>query len=163
MAVEVSDLVDLLQASVNPPGSDIFPDALTSDWENNLRNAFWEAVLDGLIVGYTEEDGSITPITGTTELPKQLQQLVILYAGVTVVRNYLMNLRTVFRSKAGPVEYEVQQSASVLKGLLDELISRRTFLLTALKEQDETNSYYFDSAIARDQSMRWGDTFWINQ
>lgn len=163
MAVDVGDLVELLQASVNPPGTDLFPDALGADWELNLRNGFWEATLDGVITGYTESEGIIRPITGDKDLPKEFQQLIVLYAGVTILRNHLMNIKTMFRTQAGPVEYEVQQSAAVLKSIMDELVRRRTLILTRLLDETSTNSYYYDAAIARDQSLLHGDTYWIGQ
>lgn len=161
MAVDVSDLIDLLKSSVSPPGTDLFPDAVESDWLNNLRNGFWDAVLDGIITGYTEDDGSISPVSGTIEFPKDLQQLTILYAGITILRNYLMNMNSMFRSKAGPVEFETQKAPSVLKGILDELVRRRTQILTRLLDTKSTNSYYIDSAIARDQSMLAGNVYWL--
>lgn len=161
MAIEVTDLVPFLKTSVNPPGTDLFPDALQSDWENNLRNGFWEATLDGLITGYTEEEGVIEPVTeGDDDLGRDLQQLIILYAAIAIVRNHMMNLRTLFRTKAGPVEYETQQSAQVLKSILDELIARRTLVLEALAD-NATTTYYYDSAIARNESLYYGDTWWI--
>jgi hypothetical protein len=161
MAIEVTDLVPYLKASVNPPGTDLFPDALTSDWETNLSNGFWEATLDGVITGYTETEGIIEPLdSDDDDLGRELQQLVVLYAAVTIVRNHLMNLKSSFRAKAGSVEYETGQSAQVLKSILDELIGRRTTILTALAEES-TSSYYYDAAIARNESLYYGDTWWI--
>lgn len=161
-AVDVSDLIDQLKSSVNPPGTNLFPDALESDWVNNLRNGFWEATLDGVIIGYTEDEGAITPITpGTVDFPKDLQQLTILYAGVTIIRNYIMNMKSVFRTVAGPVEYEVQFSAQVLKSILDELVRKRSIILQRLSDLNHTNSFYFDAAIARDLSILYRDTHWI--
>lgn len=162
MAVEVADLVDLLKANVNPPGANLFPDATGSDWQNNLRNGFWAATLDGLISGYTEAEGVITPTTATDEFPQDLQQLIMLYAAVTIVRNYLMNLPTVFRAQAGPTEFEQQQAPLVLKAILDELIRKRTYLLERLATSETaSSSYYYDAAIERDRSLAYRDIYWI--
>lgn len=162
MAVDVADLVEQLKSSVNPPGTDLFPNATETDWVNNLRNGFWEATLDGVITGYSESEGEIAPTTGTDELPGDLQQLTILYAAVTIVRNYLLSLDTVFRTKAGPVEYETQKNGPVLKAILEELVRKRTIILTRLADEaSETAAYYYDSAIQRNNSMLYGDIYWM--
>lgn len=160
MAVDLGDLIESLQREVSPPGEDLFPNATDDDWFGNLQDAFWEARLDGLLEGFTESDGSVVPTSGTTDLSRDMQQIVVLYAGVRIVRNHLRSLNTVFRSKAGPVEFETQKSAQLLKGLLDELRSRRNLVLTRLSDLGAVNSYYIDAIVARDESLGYGDTYW---
>ena len=161
MAVDLEDLIEDLLTEVNPPGQDLFPDATNDEWLSHLRNAFWEGVLDGLINGYEELDGVVTPVNGTVDISREYQQLVIYYAGIRILKNRLMNLNTLFRSKAGPVEYETQQSAQVLKALLDEATKRRNFWLTRLSDAGEAPTFLIDAIIARDDSINYGDTYWI--
>lgn len=162
MAVDITDLVDNLIAEVNSPGTNSFPEALTSDWEIRLVNAFWDAVLDGLITNYeSDEDGIITPITGTTDLSREMQQLVVFYAGISVVRNTLRTLNASFRAKAGPVEYETTQAATVMKSLLDELVRKRNIILTRLSDIGQVDTQYVDMVVWRDDSLRYGDSWWI--
>lgn len=161
-SIDLADLVDYLKAELNVPGSDSFPDATEVEWVNQLSTAFWETVLDGLISGYTEEDGIISPSSGTSPLPRDMQQLVIFYAGVKVVRNQLRDLKTAFRAKAGPVEYEVQQSAQVLKTLLDELTRRRNFLLERLSDVSTSATHYIDIIVERESSINDGLTYWFS-
>lgn len=160
MAVDLGDLIEPLQREVSPPGEDLFPNATEDEWLGNLQDAFWDARLDGLLEGYTEVDGSVTPVSGTTEMARELQQIVVLYAGVRIVRNHLRALNTLFRAKAGPVEFEQQKSANLLTDLLAELRDRRKTLLIRLGDLGLTDSYYIDALVARDQSLGWGDTFW---
>lgn len=162
MAVALADLVDSLRREVSPPGEDLFPDAVDADFEGNLQDAFWEARLDGLLEGYTESGGSVTPSSGSTDLTRDLQQIIVLYAGVRIVRNHLRSLNTLFRSKAGPVEFETQKSAAVLKSLLDDLHSRRALVLARLSDVGSSDSYYIDALIARDESLAYGDTYWYS-
>lgn len=160
MAVDLGDLIESLRREVSPPGEDLFPDATDDDYFGNLQDSFWDARLDGLLEGYTESDGLVVPTSGTTELTRDLQQLVVLYAGVRIVRNHLRALNTLFRSKAGPVEFETQKSAQVLKAILDELHARRNLVLTRLSDVGSVDSYYIDALIARDESLGYGDTYW---
>ena len=160
--IDLSDLVELLQAEVDVPGVDSYPGALEDDWTNQLRSAFWELVLDGILSGYEEEDGIVTPIaTGGDDLSKEMQQLVIMYAGIRIVRNKLLNAQSVFKAKAGPVEYQTEQAATVLKGVLDELVRRRNIILTRLSDVGGSPTYYIDAVLGRSESLRYGDVTWV--
>lgn len=162
MAVDLSDLLDNIKSEVNAPGLDQLPGATDTQYLENLKNAFWEGVLDGVISGYTESDGIVTPDSGTTEFSRELQQLVIFYAGYRIVRNQMRDLKTVFRAKAGPVEYETQQAATVLKAILDELKSKRSILLERLSDLGVVDSFYVDAIISRDDSYAYGDGYWVS-
>jgi hypothetical protein len=161
MAIDLFELVEPLRREVSPPGEDLFPNGSDEEFFGNLQDAFWEARLDGLLTNYTESDGSVVPISGTTELGRELQQLVVLYAGIRIVRNQLRALNTTFRAQAGPVEFETQKSAQLLKGLLDELIERKKFVLVQLASIGVTTTYYIDSLLAREESYTFLDTFWV--
>lgn len=162
MAVDVFDLVESLKREVNPPGDNLFPNATDDEYAGHLSDAFWEARLDGMLEGYTETDGSITPVSGSTDLTRDLQQLVVLYAGIRIVRNHLRSIKTVFRTKAGPVEFETQQAATLLREVMLELKEKKKLVLTRLSDVGSVPSYYIDAVIARDESVGMGDTWWIN-
>ena len=161
-AVDLSDLVEDAKAELNVPGTDGFASSTPAQWVTQLRNAFWEAVLDGIISGYTESDGIITPSSGSTPLPRELQQVVVFYVGVRVVKNKLIDQKTKFAASAGPVKYEYQQSANVLKGLLDEWVNRRSIWLRRLSDLGSVDSYYVDMVVSRNDSMAFGDIWWVD-
>jgi hypothetical protein len=162
MAVDLSDLVDSLKREVNAPGLTQLPDATDTQYLGNLQDGFWEAVLDGLIEGYTETDGIVTPVSGTTDLSRELQQLVVFYAGFRIVRNLMRDLKTAFKASAGPVSYETEQSANLLKSILDDLKGKRNFLLNRLSDLGAVNSVYIDALSARDDSINYRDTYWVS-
>lgn len=172
MAVDLGDLVDSLKREVSPPGVEMFPDASEDDFLGNLQDAFWEARLDGMLAGYEERDAVVSsgfvlvgdayePLDENADLGRDLQQLIVLYAGIRIIRNDLRNLNTTFRSKAGPVEFETQKSAQVLKGILDELRTRRNIVLERLSDLGSVPSYYIDSLRARDDALGWSNIDWI--
>lgn len=163
MAVDLGDLIETLKREVAAPGAEetTFPDATEDIWLGNLQDAFWDARLDGMLKDFTESDGLVTPITGTTDITRDLQQLVVLYAGIRIVRNSLRALNTVFRAKAGPVEFETQNSASVLKSLLDMLMERRHGVLLRLSDLGQVPSYYIDAVYGRELAISYGDTHWV--
>lgn len=162
MAVDLGDLIENVQAAVNPPGTNLFPDAVDDDWILRLQNGFWQAVLDGLITGFTESDSLVTPVSGSTDISRDLQQVVVLYAAMDTVLNEIRNLGVSTRAKAGPVEFESQRSATTLRDILKELQIRRNLLLQRLGDLGVTDTYYIDAVIARDEAYLDGITSWVS-
>lgn len=163
MAIDVGDLVENLTAEVNPPGTDLFPNATASQWELRLANAFWELVIAGLITGYTEEDGIITEDVATpaNDLGRDYQQLMVLAAAINVITMEMVNINTAFRAQAGPVEYEVQKSAAVLAAVLDRLEKRFNRIIADLPDANvPATDFYFDPFCLRsDSSVYPASTF----
>lgn len=163
MSVDIGNLIDAVRAEVNPPGEDLFPNATDDDYLLRLINAFWNATLDGIISGYeVDDDGIVTPSSGTTDMSRELQQVIVFYAGIDAVRNHLRSLNTVFRAQAGPVEFEQQKSANTLRDILRELRDRRAILLGRLSDLGVTSSYYVDGVLTRDESMLYGDVPYVS-
>lgn len=164
MAVDLGDLIESLQREVNSPGGDSFPDATDDSFLGYLQDSFWEIRLDGVTSfdPYVEADGIVTPSdSADDDLGRVLQQLIVLYAGIRIIRNQLLNLQTLFRAKAGPVEYETQQSALLLKAILDELKGRRNLVLGRLSDVGTTTDYYIDALVEREYSIDYGLTSWF--
>ncbi len=171
MAVNLADYVASVRAEVNPPGTDVFPDASDSDWEDRLIGAFWNSRLDGFLAGYTENadhvsPGVITPVTtGAVDLPRELIQLIIFYAGLQAVRSQLLILKTLFKAQAGSVSVEQQQSSNVLRDVLKDLIDRRQQLWKQLSDQGFIRIGYLSALVERDRSLmlstQWGPDWWV--
>lgn len=165
MAVDLGDLVETLRREVSQPGAETttFPEANDDTFLGHLQDAFWEARLDGMLQGYDETDGTVTPEDVEDEdLSRDLQQLVVLYAGIRIIRNQLLAMNTSFRAKAGAVEYETGKSAAVLKGILDELQRRRNTVLTRLSDLGAIEDAYIDAVIGREDSIAIGLTYFPN-
>lgn len=121
MAVDLEELVPTLTRTVNPPGVDFYPGATTEEWTGRLQDAFWTGRLAGFFEGYIEANGSVKPHSGSTDMPREVQQVIVLYAAFTAIRLKLMSLTTQSRAKAGPVESETQRSAQLLVELLKQI------------------------------------------
>lgn len=159
--VDLVDLVADLKSQVNPPGSDLYPDASEDDWVLYLRNGFWDAYLDGVIsTTFTEFEGEVRPVSGTSTFTRDLQQIAIFYASMRIIENRMTDVKTAFRAKAGPVSYETEQSAQVLKAVIDSLRARRNLLLSRLSDGGTTPSYVFDGVIARTEGIIQDYTHW---
>lgn len=152
MAIDLSDeqFIDSLRREVTPLGTTLFATVDEDTWLGYLTDAFWEARLDGFMIGYSaDEEGIIEPVNGV-ELGRQWVALIILYAGIKVLRNRILNTKTGFRAKAGPVEYEEQQSATMLAEMLKQLAETKKRILDELEEQSwATTVGYFDAYTAR--------------
>ena len=155
---DLYDLVVVLKAETNIPGADALVDATDDDYLQRLQNAFWEAYLDKVIpTTYNEEFGTITP-----DLPRDLQQLIVLYAAFNILTNTMLNMNTKFRTKAGPVEYEVEQSASLLKAMYDAMYKRKKELMTALANGGiYGGAVVFDNVMARDAAFYNGTSSFV--
>lgn len=153
MAVDLSDLVESLQRAVSPPGTDLFPDATTSEYEGHLADAFWELVMYGYISGYTEASGVITEdvATPTTDLGREFQQLIVIVAAMNIISMLMVNLNSDFRAKAGPVEFQQSKSASILGRVLDRLQKRFDDLVEGLDDANDGSgtTYYYDTITER--------------
>lgn len=154
MAVDLVELIPRLRAEVNPPGVDLYPDATDDEFLLHMQNGFWETVLDGLIVGYSvDDDGLVTQVGGTTDLAAEYQQMVILYAGMKIVRNLLLNTNTKEKYVAGPVSSEVEKSANTLREILLDMRARKNLLLERLSDMGMTPAYVVDGVYARDAAL----------
>lgn len=161
MAVDLFDLVEPVKAAVNVPGGNLFPNASEDTWVQVLANAFWTARLAGLFTDYRETEGSIVPITGTTDLGREHQQLIVLYSAYNTVRARLLALPSGKRLKAGPVESETQFSAAVLQALLKDIRSELDQAVSVLAANDATTVQVFDLIFQRDQALLHGDGYWV--
>lgn len=161
MAVDLGELAPALQREINPPGTEVITDdGLLIDL---LADAFWEARLDGLLAGYTvNDDFEIETINGGPDMPRELQQLIVFYAGLRIIRNALRETSTLFRAKAGPVEFETQNSAQLLRDLFAELRAKRDFLLGQLTTLGLVSYAYIDMVQAREASIGYGGTTFVS-
>lgn len=131
MAVDLSEYAPTLRREVTPLGSTLFESITDTQLTPYLTDAFWEARLDGFLDGYTaDEDGIVEPTeTGGEDLSLAGVALIVLYAGIKILRNRILNMNTGFRAKAGPVEFEQQNSATMLAEMLKQLRDRKNQLL----------------------------------
>lgn len=153
MAVLLEDLVDSLKREISPPGTDLFPDATEADYVGYLSDSLYELMLAGVVTGYRSDGELITPTSGNADLSRELQQVLVLFAGIRIITNDLRNRNSLFRAKAGPVEYETQQGASTMKEILAELNRRRAWILYRLADTSSVDTEYIDMVTARTNSI----------
>lgn len=161
MAVDLGDLIIPLKMELSPPGSDLFSAATDSEWVDRLVSGFWNARMDGFFPGYVEADGQVTPTSGDTDMPRELQQVIVFMAAYSALMSRLGSLNTAFRAKAGAVEYETKQAASLMTDLLKALRERYATLLGRLGDLGYVPAYVIDSVIARNDAMTYGDTWFV--
>lgn len=126
--MDLVDLVPSLKRAVSGPGEfdTNFPESDTASLIGLLADAVSEAQLDGFLSTHTLDTGTnaVDP-----DLVPALQALVILYGMARVTTARIANLRNHTRYKAGNVEAEVEQSATVLVQLLKDVNARKKQLL----------------------------------
>ena len=173
MSVDLSDYVDPLVREVTPPGFPSFANLNTvsdTQWVGYLSDAFWEVRLDGfpafkafscdpygIVLPQGDPqvqngDSSYTPTTynPSADLKRSEIALIILYAGIKILRNSLMNNTFKTVAKAGPVEFEQDYSSNVLVEMLKELTDAKK-RLQYLKTFNQ-DVYLIDAFSARSAS-----------
>jgi hypothetical protein len=186
MSVDLANLVESLQIEIQAPGGEAYANATEDDYLGNLINAFWEIRLYGFLAGFEEDAASrggpaefaigiITPLrvdpayddpfgyNVDEDLSRDLQQLIVLWAAWKIMLNNMATVNSVFRAKAGPVEYETQQAASVLTAVLDQLKARITYLIGNLPTASGGGggAVVLDAVIERTYSQAVGDVWWV--
>lgn len=162
MPVDLGDRVEDLKNELNPPGQDLYPTATDEVWLGKLINAFWNAVLEGVITGYVvDDDGLVSPTSGTTDMARDIQQVIVLYAAYNAVLMQVLNAKASFRAKAGPTEYETSQSATTLKAALDAARERLNIIIRRLGDLGSVNTAVLDAVVERTYSMAYGEQWWV--
>lgn len=164
MATLISDMRQMLRREVNVPGFEQLPDISSSELDGYIADGFWEARLAGILSDYTITDGSelVPPAAGAVikktsddgNLEEQWQILVVMYAALKMLRLKALNLALNFKAVAGPVEYEQQVSATVLRAILESLERRVAELRPLYSDVFGAGSFiYFDGALQREASV----------
>lgn len=186
MSVNLANLVEPLQIEIQAPGGEAYSNATEDDYIGTLINSFWEIRLYGFLGGFEEDAASrggppeftigiVTPLHADPDyddpfgyntdqdLSRDLQQLIVLWAAWKIALNNMATVNSVFRAKAGPVEYETQQAASVLTAVLDQLKARITYLIGNLPSAygSSGGAVVLDAVIERSYSQAVGETWWV--
>jgi hypothetical protein len=164
VATLISDLRPILKREVNVPGFEQLPDISGAQLDGYIADGFWEARLSGLLVGYTITDGSelvppaesavIKKTSDDGDLEQQWHILVSMFAALKMIRLKALNLATNFKAVGGPIEYEQQVSATVLRAIL-EALERRVAELRPLYSDlyGGATFIYFDGALQREAAI----------
>ncbi len=165
MATSTADIYPSLSREVNVPGFELFPDLTIADGLGYIADGFWEARLEGMLAAYTIKDGTaLTPpqaagdfITNDAEddFPDDLQMLVVILAGMRLLRRRIFGLAQRLSVKSGPVEYEAESSATVIRAVLDGLTDRLDQLKVAYSTNLTATSafFYLDGVAQRNYSL----------
>ena len=148
MVVNLADYASVLRREVTPLGGAQFDDVSDTVFTSYLADALWEAMLDGLVDHkWSASDAGIIPKVDGETFPRESIALLVLYAGIRILRLRILNTSTRFGVKAGSAEYTQEQSANALTEMLKSLDDIKKRLL---KEEDiETVSYLVDGYTAR--------------
>ena len=170
MATNITDLRPALSREINPPGFEQYPDIGGSELDGYILDGFWESKLLSMLAAYDVIAGEDldTPVANTnwfittgstddtalTDMAAHIQMLVVIFAGFRLLRTKALNLATNFSAKAGPVEYEQQVSATVLRAILQSL-ERRLEQLKVLysDELGDSTIYYMDGVYQREYAL----------
>jgi hypothetical protein len=164
MAVDLNDLIDPLKRTISPPDEDLYPNVTSTMWVGYLADAFWSARIEaGLFADFYISDlDEIEPNeAGDPDMARDYQQIIVLYAALNIILQSIRNTNTLFRAKAGPAEFETQNSATALRDVLAEWIKKRDMILARLSDLGATTDFIVDLTTMTDDSLINHDSYWI--
>ncbi len=145
---DISDLADAFKREVAVPGTfaTSFPSMQDGDITGSLMDAFAEAQLDGFFstMALDVDDKVVTP-----DLSNAGAALVVIYAGIRVLRQQVSSNATKASYKAGPVEYSAEASASVQSEMLKQLKQRRDQLIENARRGAGTTVFQLEGYSSR--------------
>lgn len=137
MSTPLTDLLPMFNREIDIPGATQFATVSAGAKLGYIEDGFWDVRLCGMLGSYTVALGEdITPpettgvkyftdqdLTGES-LEQKFWMMITIFAGFRLLRLKIMQLAVNFTAEAGPVSYEQQASATVLRALLDNLQNR---------------------------------------
>lgn len=127
---DLDQLVPVLKLEVATPGefAASYPQTSDDDLVLLMSNGFAQAQLEGFFQTYVlnADTAAVTP-----DLPPAGQALVVLYAADRLMTLRLLGLRQRVLYEAGPVKYEVENSAGLLTEMLRQLRDRKLQVIAA--------------------------------
>lgn len=163
-SIDLEDLIPDLVVELQTPGATTYDGVSNAEWLIRLRNAFWEAHNYGFMAGWTKNEGFVSPLSSssTSTMTRDQQHLIILHAAMTVIRSELRQLSTRASYEAGPVKYETERSANVLKGILDDMSNRLSYLIQRLADDGiATDIHYIDAYMTRQVAINTDIATWV--
>lgn len=140
---DLADLVEAYKREVSIPGafSTDFPTVTDEGILGALGDAFAEAQIDGFFgtMVLDTDDWSVTPDLSTAGAA-----LVVLYAGIRVLRQQIAAAARGTTYKAPGLEYTTTPSASVLTELLRQMYVRRQTVLQNTQRMNGTSVFMLD-------------------
>lgn len=159
----MSTLVPALKRELAVPGTfdAAFPNTTQADLVGSLADGFAEAQLFGFfptmaLTFIPNADPLLVDWETSEDLSSSGGALVVIYTSIRYIRAQFRTLKTMQRYKAGPVEFETQQAASVLTAELEFLMKRLDDIVTNAVGSARPLASVFDNYLARNCAMSWG-------
>lgn len=159
----LSTLIEPLKRELAVPGtfSTVFTGTTDQDLLGSLADGFAEARLRGFFptVDLATVTGGV-PFDPDYETSEELSlagtALILIFTSMRILRAQLRALNTVERYKAGPTEFEIQHSASLLKAELDYLQKRLDDIVDEAQQSQRPLAVQIDNYAARVEASFYG-------
>lgn len=142
---DFGDYVDSLRAILARPGtfSDLFPETNDDGLIQLLRDGLAECNMEQLLVGYVSNiNGIVRP-----EMPPGAAAMVVLFAGVRLVRSEILNRITSTKYVAGPVSAEQNYSTNILRDVAKQLEAQKLALIKVYSTSSAGAQFYMADAF----------------
>lgn len=145
---DLGEATTSLANTIARPGTfaTLFSETTDNDLVDVLRDGFAECQMEGMFSDYTDTDGVIDP-----DLTNGETATVVLFAAVRLLRAELANRASHVRYEAGPVTFEEDRSAQVLRQVFDDMRAQKARMTNLLSETGNAGSVFLlaDAYVAR--------------
>jgi hypothetical protein len=142
---DFGDYVDSLRGMLARPGTfaALFPETNDDGLIQLLRDGLAEANMEQLLVGYTSDaNGIVRP-----PMAPGAVAMVVLFAGVRLVRSEILNRVTSTKYVAGPVSAEQSYSTNILRDVAKALETQKTTLINLYRSSSAGVDFYMADAF----------------
>ena len=145
---DLADLIDPLKRELAVPGDfdTVFPNTGDQDLLDSLADGFAEAQLDGYFATY---DLDLDTYLTDPDYSAAGGSLIIIYAGMRIIRAQMRAINLSEKYNAGPVSYEIERSSTLLREELKYLVQRRDDLINQATKGNGSTTFTFDSYFTR--------------
>ncbi len=162
MGTLIADLIPMFNREINIPGDEQLPGIAASAKLGYIEDGFWDAYLSGMLTTFGVFDGVDLVPPGVTDslyfsdkatkaddLEKQFWMLIVIISGLRLLKLKIMDLAVNFTAEAGPVQFEQQASATVLRAILANLQGRVQELKGQYSEEFGSDVFILMDGIAQ--------------
>lgn len=152
---DLADYTESLRNVVARPGTfaDLFPETTDDGLVLVLQDALAECHLEQTLLTCTSDANGLVRPT----LTSGQAALVVLYAGVRLIRAELFNRVTSAKYVAGPVSAETTYATNILRDIMKALQAQKDRVTSAQAVSGANAAFYMaDQYVRRDIGMTWG-------
>lgn len=143
---DLANYTDSVRNIIARPGTftTLFPETTDDGLVQLLQDALAECHLEGALIDFeADQNGLVRPLMTSGQAA-----MVVLYAGIRLLRGELLNRITASKYVAGPVSAETTYATNVLRDIMKALQAQKTEVTNRLSTSSAASAFYMGDSYA---------------